>query len=192
MTIVRATSADSALAADRIAEAFTDLAATAWLVPDPAHRRHVLRDNFRIFVDHALDHGEVHLAAGGAGVAVWLFAEADIPPPPDYDRRLAEACGDYVSRFATLDKLFEANHPYEPHHHLAFLAVRPGHQRAGVGTALLDHHHAHLAAHGLPAYLDASSPGSRDLYARHGYEVRDPFTLPDGTPFWPMWRPASA
>jgi GNAT superfamily N-acetyltransferase len=191
MTITVATPADAALAADRIAEAFTDLAATAWLVPEPGDRLSVLRENFRIFVDHALDHGVVHLADGGAGVAVWFFADRDIPPPPDYDRRLAEACGDHTARFAVLDQLFAANHPHEPHHHLAFLAVQPGRQRTGIGAALLEHHHAHLDAHRLPAYLDASSPASRDLYARHGYEASEPYTLPDGAPFWPMWRPAA-
>ena len=31
------------------------------------------------------------------------------------------------------------------------------------------HHHAWLDANGMPAYLEASSPRSRDLYAKHGY-----------------------
>jgi GNAT superfamily N-acetyltransferase len=189
MNIRKATRADAALVADRIAEAFTGLDATAWLVPEPPERHRVLRDNFRIFVDYALDHGEVHIAGDGEGVAVWIFAEKELPPPPDYERRLAAACGTYAERFAVLDALFEAHQPAGPHHHLAFLAVRPDRQRAGIGTALLDHHHAELDRCGLPGYLDASSTGSRDLYARHGYEVWEPFTLPDGTPFWPMYRP---
>ena len=40
----------------------------------------------------------------------------------------------------------------------------------------------------MPAYLEASSPRSRDLYAQHGYLAGEPFRVPDGTPFWPMWR----
>jgi hypothetical protein len=52
-----------------------------------------------------------------------------------------------------------------PHHHLALLAVSPAHQHRGPGTA-----------------------GSRRLYARHGYRAGEPFQLPDGAPFWPMWR----
>ncbi len=187
--VVRATHADADLAADLIAEAFAGLDATAWLVPDPSERRAVLRDNFRIFVDHALEHGEVHLADGGTGVAVWFFADREIPQPADYDQRLAEACGVNADRFAVLDTLFADNHPHEAHHHLAFLAVRPERQGAGIGTALLAHHHARLDEHSMPAYLDASSTGSRELYARHGYELREPFRLPDGTAFWPMWRP---
>jgi hypothetical protein len=43
----------------------------------------------------------------------------------------------------------------------------------------------------VPAYLVASSPPSRDLYARHGYRSGELFSVPDGTPFWPMWRDPS-
>jgi len=188
LSIRAAAGAEAAAVADRIAESFVDLAPTAWLVPDPADRRQVLRDDFRILVDHAYDHGQVQVLDDLSAAAVWLYADDDVPPPPNYHRRLAEACGPYTERFAHLDKLFEENHPHEPHHHLALLAVRPDRQGTGLGTALLHHHHAHLDSHGTPGYLEASSPESRDLYARHGYVAKEPFTLPDGAPFWPMWR----
>jgi hypothetical protein len=48
-----------------------------------------------------------------------------VPPPEDYDRRLATACGPWTARFETLDVLFDAHHPHAPHQHLAFLAVQP-------------------------------------------------------------------
>ncbi|GAB3958082.1 hypothetical protein GCM10027614_74860 [Micromonospora vulcania] len=84
--------------------------------------------------------------------------------------------------------MFAANHPHTDHHHLAFLATRPDRQGQGLGTALLEHHHAWLDEAGMPGYLEASSPRSRDLYARNGYRTGEPFRVPDGTPFWPMWR----
>jgi hypothetical protein len=41
----------------------------------------------------------------------------------------------------------------------------------------------------MPAYLNAGSARSRDLYARHGFEVMEQFELPDGgPPLWRMWR----
>jgi GNAT superfamily N-acetyltransferase len=43
-----------------------------------------------------------------------------------------------------------------PHHHLAILAVRPDQQGQGIGTRLLDAHHAILDAKGIVAYLEAS------------------------------------
>lgn len=188
--IERPAATEAARLADLIAEAFTDLSATAWLVPDPDARRGRLAGNFEILVEYALAWGEVYVTADRDAVAVWFPRDGDPPPPPvDYDVRVARSAGPWVDRFRHLDDLFDANHPHEPHHHLAFLAVAPSRQGDGIGSALLDDYHARLDAAGLPAYLEASSPRSRDLYLRHGYQVREPFRLPDGTPFWPMWRP---
>lgn len=33
---------------------------------------------------------------------------------------------------------------------------------------------------GMPAYLEATSERNRDLYQRHGFEVSEVVTLPDG------------
>jgi hypothetical protein len=41
----------------------------------------------------------------------------------------------------------------------------------------------------MPAYLNAGSARSRELYRRHGFEVMEEFSLPDdGPPLWRMWR----
>ncbi|MFC4016827.1 GNAT family N-acetyltransferase [Micromonospora sp. GCM10011542] len=180
---------ETALVAARIAEAFVDLEVTSWLVPDPSKREAVLAGDFEILVGHAMRHGMVHATADRSGVAVWFPSVGEPPPPPEeYDARLAAACGEWTDRFRHLDELFEANHPHPDHHHMAFLAVQPGRQGQGIGSALMRHHHAWLDANAMPAYLEASSPRSRDLYARHGYRAGEPFRVPDGTPFWPMWR----
>lgn len=189
VTVDRPAATEARPLAELIAEAFEPLAVSAWLVPDPTVRRRVLTDNFQILVEYALTWGLVHVTGDRSAVAIWLPRDGDpVPPPENYDARVAAACGEWADRFHLLDELFDANHPSEPHHHLAFLAVRPEYQGRGVGTALLDHHHAWLDAHGVPGYLEASSTGSRKLYASNGYEVREPFRVPDGTPFWPMWR----
>jgi GNAT superfamily N-acetyltransferase len=192
--IVRAPAAEAADATDLIADAFHWLDISAWLVADPDQRRSALRDVFRIFVDHAVTHGLVFTTEDRAAVAVWLPHTGPIPEPPDYDQRLALACAQLtepagaLDRFRTLDGLFEQHHPHKPHHYLGFLAVRSGRQGAGLGSALLRHHQSWLDRAGIPAYLEASSTGSRDLYARHGYTAAEPFYLPGGPPFWPMWR----
>lgn len=191
VSIRRAGPADAARVAELVAAAFAPLAAVNWLLPepDPRARLRVMTADFRILVDHALEYGHVDLADEGPAAAVWFDRTGPVPEPPDYDRRLAAACGEWAGRFRVLDELFEENHPGEPHHHLALLAVHPGRQGRGLGSALLRHHHAALDGGGVPAYLEASSPGSRDLYLRHGYALRETFALPDGTLFWPMWRP---
>ncbi|WP_405095363.1 GNAT family N-acetyltransferase [Micromonospora sp. NBC_01412] len=192
--VERLGAAETRLVAERIARAFLVLPATHWLVPDDSEREAVLADNFEILVGHAMAHGHVYATADRAAVAVWFPQVGDeVPPPADYDTRLAAACGEWVERFRHLDVLFAASHPHAGHHHLAFLAVAPDRQGQGLGSALLRHHHARLDADGVPGYLEASSEIGRDLYARHGYRAREIFRLPDGTPFYPMWRePAGA
>ncbi|MFI6319006.1 GNAT family N-acetyltransferase [Nonomuraea sp. NPDC050556] len=185
-----ATSADAVAVTELIAQAFEPLGASAYLVPDLSVRREVLAGQFIIMVEHALAVGQVDVigAASPVAAAVWFDHTAPVPPPPDYDNRLKAATGQWHSRFLHLDEVLESNHPTEPHHFLLFLAVHPDHQNHGLGSALLDHHHT-TALGGNPAYLDAASPASRDLYARHGYEGRPPYDIAAGARFWPMWRP---
>jgi GNAT superfamily N-acetyltransferase len=197
--IRRGTATDAAATAELIAVAFHELDVSAWLVPDPADRLRVLADDFRILVDHALTHGEIHLinhnkdttAGRPVAAAVWFpQPTGPTPPPQDYDTRLATACGTATTRFQVLDQHFDDTHPHEfPHHYLAYLAVRPSWQSRGLGATLLQHHHQHLDEHSVPAFLHASCARTRDFYQRHGYQPRgEPFHLPDGPPMWPAWR----
>ncbi|HEX6873172.1 MAG TPA: GNAT family N-acetyltransferase [Micromonosporaceae bacterium] len=188
--IGRAQPGDERWIAELIGAAFFHLKVVEWLVPDPAQRARVLPGNFEIFVAYGLAHGEVHVTADQAAVAVWIpRGYSDLPPPDDYDARLARACRPWTDRFVELDRLFEKFHPEPAHHHLAFLAVHPDRQGAGHGSALLRHYHHRLDAQGEPAFLEASSTGSRDLYLRHGYRLlHDPYAAPNGALFWPMWR----
>ncbi|WP_203861521.1 GNAT family N-acetyltransferase [Plantactinospora mayteni] len=188
--VVKADYHDKDAVAALIADAFQPLGPVAWLVPDPGQRRPILTANFRILVEHAFFFGVVHILKDRSAVAVWFDRTRPVPPPVDYTRRLAAACEPYTDRFDLLDKLFDIHHPTEPHHHLAFLAVTPDRQCTGRGTALLRHHHETLDRDDVPAYVEASSTGSRDLYARQGYHQRERFRLPDGSTFYPMWRPA--
>jgi GNAT superfamily N-acetyltransferase len=189
VSIRRAGQDDAAQVAGLVATAFAPLAAVSWLLPEPGVRPRIMTADFLILVEHALKYGHVDVIDEGRAAAVWFDRTAEVPEPEDYDRRLVEACGQWADRFRVLDELFEQNHPAEPHQHLALLAVDPARQSGGLGSALLRHHHAKLDEDGTAAYLEASSPDSRDLYLRHGYELRETFALPDGTKFWPMWRP---
>ncbi|GIH15381.1 GNAT family N-acetyltransferase [Rugosimonospora africana] len=179
--------------AQLIADAFHDLPVCQWLVPDPDERRRVLPADFHILVRHALEHGTVVTSGGLDAVAVWYSGAPDaVPDIPDYDARVARACDPYTERFQLLDEAMHAAHPDgPPHEHLAFLAVRPGAQGRGLGSALLRRRHRVLDERGVPAYLEASSPRSRQLYLRHGYlDIGEPFATkggPDPT-MWPMWR----
>ncbi len=138
-----------------IADAFHELAVSAWLIPDPAARRQIYPRYFGLYVEHALAGGIVLTTPGQAAVALWLPAGEDKPGVPDgYDKRLAEVTGPWADRFRLFDQELDRRHPAgTAHHHLAILAVRPGRQGQGLGTALLRAHHAALDRDGIPAYL---------------------------------------
>jgi GNAT superfamily N-acetyltransferase len=190
------------VAANIIAGAFGGLAATEWLVPEPGERMHRLSAVFAIQVAHAVTSGSaVHLLdqalsgpgsrSAGMGTAIWIDRTREVPEPKEYESRLRSAAGPHVERFLTLDRLFDEHHPTQAHHHLAFLAALP--QGTGIGTALLQRYHAHLDAEGIAAYLEASSVDSVHLYRKHGYRLHgDPFGLPNGALFYPMWREPGA
>jgi GNAT superfamily N-acetyltransferase len=186
--IIRATTADAPALAGVIAEAFLDLPPSRWLIPEPDARRRAYPGYFLLYVQHALDAGIVHTTPRRDAAALWLPSGS--PPPPGYPARLAAATTPWTSRFQKFDELLDSRHPASPpHRHLAILAVRPGAQGNGTGTALLAAYHHRLDQHGVPAYLEASAPRNRSLYQRHGYASHGPpIRLPDGTPMWPMWR----
>ena len=190
--IVRATGADTGVLAEVIAEASFSLAVCQWLIPDQAARRAAFPGYFQLYVEHALADGLAHTTADRAAVALWLPGTGPGAPPADYTQRLAVLTGPYLGTFQTFDQILDRHHPAGVfHHHLAILAVRPDAQGQGIGTALLDAHHATLDQDGTPAYLEASSQRSRALYLRHGYTNHgQPIHLPQDGPalMWPMWR----
>jgi GNAT superfamily N-acetyltransferase len=190
--VICAAPADLDVLSDVIATAFHDLAPSRWLIADPEARRAIFPGYFRLQIAYAMAAGLVHTTAGRDAVALWLPAgPGAVGPLEGYRQRLADATAPWTGRFAVFDQAIEAHHPAGvPHQHLAILAVRPGCQGWGLGTALLATRHRDLDRDGTPAYLEASSPRARDLYLRHGYTLRpgSAFRLPEGPLLWPMWR----
>jgi GNAT superfamily N-acetyltransferase len=196
--IHRGTGEDATEVAFIVATAFASLEVAEWLVPDPTERVRVLRAQTTILVEDAFKQDEVLLGSHGpadstgfSATAVWYYQPTGpLPPPHDYEERLAQACGKHTDRFRILDQAFADCHPATyPHHYLAYLATLPDHQGRGLGSALLRHTHRQLDGEQIPAFLVASNARTRDVYERHGYEcLGDPFYLPDGPPMWPMWR----
>jgi GNAT superfamily N-acetyltransferase len=179
-----------------IAYSFNDLDANVYLVPPLDERVPVMAGFFTLLTEHAYKYGRVDVidrdGGGLAGAAVWFDRSAEAPEPEGYEGRLEALAGRYLERFQALDELFEKHHPLEPHWHLAFLAVHPDYQEHGYGSAMMRHTHAELDRAGLPAYLEATNQNNIRLYRRHGYTDMLPFEilLPDGTPFFRMWRAA--
>jgi GNAT superfamily N-acetyltransferase len=193
VTVETAGPADAGILSQVIADAFFSLAPSQWLIPVAAERRDIFPRYFRIFVDHALTTGAVHTTPDRTAAALWLPAGlSGRRAPDDYARRLAAVTGQWLARFEVFDDTLDRHHPTSlTHYHLAMLAVDPRHQHRGIGTALLQAQHQLLDQRGIPAYLEASGPDTRQLYLRHGYEDygRHPIRLPDGGPeMFPMIR----
>jgi GNAT superfamily N-acetyltransferase len=102
------------------------------------------------------------------------------------------AFGTRLFRARRLQRLFEANHPQEPHYYIRYLGVATRFQGRGLGTALLRPTLDRCDREGIPAYLEASSKRSAALYERLGFVHLGELQVPDGPRFWPMQRPPAA
>jgi GNAT superfamily N-acetyltransferase len=175
---------ETGLLSGLIADAFRPLNVSKWLIPDQDARRDIFPRYFQMYVERAFADGLVHTTPDRAAVALWLPGSGPSEPPRGYDERLAEITGPWVNRFRAFDTELDAHHPIgTEHHHLAILAVAPGWQGQGIGTALLNAHHAALDQLGILAYLEASSERTRSIYLRHGYtDYGEPIVLPGSLP----------
>lgn len=174
--------------------AFADEAVARWVAegsPDPDRLgagfvEHMVRE--------ALGTDEVLLAVAEGrivGVSVWQdMAGAKRPAAMAAEAAAGAAADPGLDRVAAVTALIAEHHPDKPHLYLASMGVVPDCRGRGVGGALLRHRLAAADAAGRPAYLEASTPGSRDLYARHGFvQSGSDLALPgDGPRLHPMWR----
>jgi GNAT superfamily N-acetyltransferase len=182
------------------ADAFLDDPGWIAVGPDTPRRRH---SNLRRYHRKALDvierfGGPIYGAFedGGTvddgrllGVAA-TFAAGLYPPPawtlayfvPGF---LLAGPGPVVRglRFSLIQ---EKGHPRDEHVYLWFLAVDPGHQRGGVGRALLARVYEDATA---PVYLDTANPANVPYYASNGFEELGKAAGPRGASMWFMRRP---
>ena len=98
--------------------------------------------------------------------------------------------GPKASRVLHALEMFDQAHPRGvPHFLLSLLATVPEHRGHGCGLRLLTKDLRQIDEAGMPSYLEASNPANVPLYLRHGFEVLDSFTVPEGGPeVFTMWR----
>lgn len=77
----------------------------------------------------------------------------------------------------------------EAHWFLLALEVEPRRQRRGAGAALMASALADADRRGPRAYLETTSPGNVDYYARVGFAVARDATPDAGPRTWLMVRP---
>jgi len=189
----RATAADVTRLADALARAFDGDPPMQWFLPDPGSRVRRARELFHLMLSR------VHLRRD------WCYTTSDIVGgalwvPPGSWRvgfvqqltllpGMVRVFGRGLARAQRGLAVMEEGHPRVLHYYLDSLGVVPEWQGRGIGSALLEPVLVRCDADQMPAYLNAGSPRSRELYRRHGFEVTEEFRLPDdGPPLWRMWR----
>jgi ribosomal protein S18 acetylase RimI-like enzyme len=198
VAIRRAGESDRELLVQLLDEAFQEDPVSAWVFPDPAHRRATHPRMMAAILDIVLSEGRVDLTEDGSACALWLSVPADAHPDEaeqgDDAVQLREAVEPGNERVELIGRLTSGIHPSgRAHEYLWLIAVAPDSQGRGLGTALVQQVLDRCDREGVAAYLEASNAGSRKLYERLGFDLLDrPLDLPDGPPMWPMWREPQA
>ncbi|MEM8618574.1 MAG: GNAT family N-acetyltransferase [Actinomycetota bacterium] len=190
-----ATVADLDEVSSILTEAFTHDPLIAWIFADEQSRPRRSAGSYRYLAEHGyLPHGASQIVDGRAA-ALWL------PAGQDGDEHLgarfwvehhagyAAAVEGEIARGLELNELVAPHVPTDPHRYLFTIGVRRAGQSQGLGGAMLDHALEAADAAGEAAYLESTTPRSRALYERHGFEATGAIELPDGPTLWPMWRP---
>jgi GNAT superfamily N-acetyltransferase len=161
-----------------------------WAFRDPARFLASWPPFMVAFADEAFGHGTAYATADFAAVALWL-------PPGVHsdDEAMATLAYDGVSEAMRTDLdgffgLMGVFHPTLDHWYLPMIGVDPAAQGRGLGSQLLRHGLAAVDRAGMPAYLEATSPRSRDLYARHGFAELGVIQHGSSPPMFPMLRNA--
>ncbi|MGN9847106.1 GNAT family N-acetyltransferase [Nonomuraea sp. H19] len=192
-SVWRADDADQQAVLDILTEAFMKDPLACWLFPEVGERERLQPHFHRPLLTHPA--AEAYLAGRREGASVWLTVAAgqtpheEQPDPPEGGSD--SVFGENGARLLALGQALAPRHPdREPHLYLPCMGVIGGRQGAGLGSAMLRHRLERADADGLAAYLEASSPRSRALYLRHGFEdLGEPVRVADSPPLWPMWRP---
>ncbi len=174
--------------------AFDDDPVFRWLTPDDENRAAVNRAFFDLVVDALAPHDDCWTDGDASGAALWVPYGRDAMSQERgelLEAQMAELYHPYADRVEQLGAAMDAAHPAEPHEYLWFLGVTPAMQGRGIGSRLLAPVLQRADRNRHPAYLEATSPRNRDLYARHGFVAAAPIAAPGGPPLWPMWRPAA-
>lgn len=192
-SIRKAGAADVPELAAGLARAFYSDAPMGWFLPDDATRMEQATRLFAVLLRRfQLSHDLVWMIDSPAGGAIWLPPGHWLPGPLGQLGMLPAMLGIFGSdlyRALRGQRAFEVSHPKAPHYYLETIGVEPAGQGRGLGAALMRPMLERCDREGVPAYLEASSTRSRDLYARHGFELTEPFHLPDGgPPLYCMWR----
>jgi GNAT superfamily N-acetyltransferase len=184
--VTPATDEDRAIATLTIA--FSSDPVARWVFPDAGRYLTYWPRFVRALVGNAVSAGTADSIDDCGGVAMWL------PPGvgPD-DEAMAAIVAEAVPEpeheevFDVMGQMAEY-HPTERHWYLPLIGVDSTKCGGGLGSALLRRGAERCDHDGLPAYLEATNPRNRRLYAAYGFEELGVIRAGKSAPLWPMLR----
>jgi len=188
ISIISASGSNQARAVSTIIMAFASDPIARWVFSDSHQYLTYMPQFVPVFGGRAFEHGTAYCTDDFTAASLWLPAgvHSDEEAMGEVAQRAVPE-QDQEKVFGFLGQMGEY-HPTEPHWYLPLIGVDPTHQGNGLGSALLRHALAVSDADKLPAYLEATSPNSRRLYERHGFEAIGEIQSADSPPLWPMLR----
>jgi GNAT superfamily N-acetyltransferase len=168
--------------------AFSSDPVARWFLPDAALYLTYWPPFVKAFAGNALTVDTADSIADYSGIALWL--PPDVGPDDEAMATIATEAvpeSDHEEVFGVLEQMGEY-HPTERHWYLPVMGVDVAKQGAGLGTALLRHAAERCDRDGLPAYLEATNPHNKRLYAAHGFEELGVIQVGGSPPIWPMLR----
>lgn len=168
VTVIQPTERDRAKAT--LTLAFAGDPIVRWFLQDPHAYVSYWPRIVEAFAGAAFENGTAAAVDGYAGVALWF--PPGVHSDDDALAALIDECAADRAR-PDLDGFFGQMgdlHPSFEHWYLPLTGVDPSEQGRGLGSTLLRHALERCDRDGLPAYLEATSVRSRDLYLRHGFD----------------------
>jgi GNAT superfamily N-acetyltransferase len=194
VVIRRATSADIDALASMLLRAFFDDPVIGWMMPAETRRAQKGELAYRTFLRRIyMPHDEVYTDDELRGAALWappgrwkvpVVTQLRVSP------HLLRVFG--PRRLPLLMRglsVIDEHHPDGVSHwHLGILGTDPPAQGKGVASALMAPVLDRCDREGVPAYLESSKHANIAFYRRHGFEVTEEISLPEGPKIWGMWR----
>ena len=180
--------ADEDRAIATITMAFSSDPIARWFLPDANRYLTYWPQVLRAFGGAAFAKGTADSIDDCSCVALWL--PPGVAPDEETMGAIATeaiAAADQEEVFGFMEQMGEF-HFTEPHWYLPFIGVDVTKQGRGYGSALLRHALERCDREAVPAYLDATSPQSKALYERHGFEELGVIQAGGSPPMWPMLR----
>ena len=189
-------------AAEVVAAAFYNYPMFTGYFPDPEKRARIMPWYLGNVLNCALHYGEVYTTSEISGVIFILTPAHAILSQSEYARHgflltpfllghrtyvRSQECEKFVED--TRERIMDSR----SHYYLWGLAVDPGRQRSGIGTALLKPFLERTDAEGMPVYLETHKEANVAYYQGVGFSLVHSDTIPKyNLPFWCMvHEPAS-